>query len=237
MSWFYPKPVDRPIRLPRQFPKRGVPSFIGEADQVLNLLQHHGARDVVRDYSGYRNHGLLVGGARWVDGPWGWAIEYPGLAGNKIEVPDDPSLRGMATLTVEMWLYLNQFGVIQNLLSAGEPTINYQLYIEISNRVTLGVRTVGWVTSTTVTALVAGWYFIQGVYDGANIQVYLNNVADGAPGIQAGNATNNVGPTRIGSRNGVNLMGISAFPRIYAAALSASQRTQHYETMRSLFGV
>ena len=241
MSWFYPKPVDLPIRLPRQLPKRGIPSFIGEADQVLNLLQHHGAGTTIRDYSGYGNHGVTSGGARWVDGPWGWAIEYPGLAGNRIQIPDNPSLRGMAKVTVELWLYLNQFNVVQNLLSVGEPAapINYQLYIDGTNRPGFGVLTGGgWQVALGFSALGVGWNLLQGVYDGASVQIYLNTVADdGTPPAQAGNVTNNAGFTRIGTRNGANLRGIIAFPRIYATALTATQRTRHYEPIRSIFGV
>jgi hypothetical protein len=105
LSWFNPPPFDAPIVYPRETPKTVVPSYIGDTGQVLNLLYHEGAGNIVKDYSPYKNHGTIYG-ASWVDGPWGWALSFKG--NNYVIVPYSNSLNIYDTkkVTVEMWVYV-----------------------------------------------------------------------------------------------------------------------------------
>jgi len=76
-----------PRRLPRRVPKRVVPSYIGEADLLVDLLMHKGAGDVVRDYSGEENHGDIHG-AEWTDKKAAtWGLDFNGST-DWVDLPD-----------------------------------------------------------------------------------------------------------------------------------------------------
>jgi len=101
-AWFNPEPKIEPVRLPRQIPKRVVPSYIGEQNLVGNYLIYLGGGDSARDYSGRGNHGSFVGSPEWLDGFFGWSLDFPGTDG--VEIPDDPSLRITGDLTIHSWV-------------------------------------------------------------------------------------------------------------------------------------
>jgi len=88
-SWYEPQPVDAPAKYPRRIPKRGVPSYIGEANQVLDLLMHKGGGGTVKDHSGEENHGTIYG-AEWTDEDLAsWALRFNGVD-NHVLIPDLP---------------------------------------------------------------------------------------------------------------------------------------------------
>jgi len=103
-----PLPPDLELVKPRQLPKRIVPSFVGEQGQVLNLLMREGSGNIVRDYSGFNNHGQLFGGVKWTDeGIATWALEFNGIDGRVI-VPhkDVLNIAPGNKITIEIWAYL-----------------------------------------------------------------------------------------------------------------------------------
>jgi len=101
LSWYTPEPVDAPLRLPRRVPKRVVPSYIGESEQVLNMLIYRGAGDVARDYSDHGNHGNIKG-PTWIDGPYGWALSFDG-DDDWVDLGDPASLEPTDYMTVLFW--------------------------------------------------------------------------------------------------------------------------------------
>jgi len=98
-DWYNPAPPDAPLRNPRRTPKRVVPSYIGESGQVGNWLFYMGAGDKLYDFSGEGNHGDLINDPEWVDGSYGWALDFDGA--------DDyvvfPSLSTFSEFTVIVW--------------------------------------------------------------------------------------------------------------------------------------
>jgi len=80
MRMFDPEPELSMKRVPRQVPKKVVPSLIGEPDLARLYLFHLGAGDVLRDYSGNGDHGSITE-AEWADGPHGWGLDF-------VETPD-----------------------------------------------------------------------------------------------------------------------------------------------------
>lgn len=74
------------MRVPRQVPKKVVPSFIGKSGQVANWLFYNGAGNVLYDFSGGKNHGD-INGPKWVDGSYGWALDFDG-ADDYVGFPD-----------------------------------------------------------------------------------------------------------------------------------------------------
>lgn len=244
MSWFNPQPADKPIRLPRQIPKRVVPSFIGESGQVLNLLMHHGAGTVVRDYSPYRNNGSFgpaPANPVWVDGSFGWALNFS--VNDYIQVVDNVALRGMSALTILLWMNLTVLKDFNFLIARRKYNTGYSLYVEASGLINFDVLTgVNKEAKTPVGAAVVGiWQHIVGVYNGINLQIYVNSVASGAPLAQAGNCNNTAGVVTIGNQDDllVNyfLNGITALPRIYNRALSQPEISDHFESTRTIYGV
>ena len=79
---------------------------IGEAafrdDLVLYFPFDEGNGDTVEDKSGKGNNGIIQGGADWVDGVSGKALEFNG-EDSFVEVPDDDSLNPAAG-TVTFWV-------------------------------------------------------------------------------------------------------------------------------------
>ena len=79
---------------------------------VLELKMDEGEGVVVRDSSGYGNHGDLKPGPApnyptWVDGKFGKALSFDGVD-DYVEVPDSPSIRSWPDgVTVEIWAKSN----------------------------------------------------------------------------------------------------------------------------------
>lgn len=241
MSWLNPLPPDLPIRLPRQRPRCIVPSFIGENGQVLNLLVHHGAGSVVRDYSGYRNHGNIIG-ATWRDGAYGWALDLNGTS-NYISVPSTPSLRP-TRISLELWLTVNAMPTPICVVDPDQDSfltgicfaIRYNLagyYITLGNVVADGY------TAFVITAGI--FYHFVFTYDGVNVGTYINGSLQSTfPIVAAPNINWSTNPIHIGARGippWLYLRGLIALVRIYNRALSPPEIQNHYQTTRGLFGV
>lgn len=68
-------------------------------DVVAWYTFEEGQGDVLRDHSGNGNHGKIPGGAKWVKGPWGTALEFDG----KDDYVDFRAAGDTAALTVSDW--------------------------------------------------------------------------------------------------------------------------------------
>jgi hypothetical protein len=240
LSWFNPPPFDAPIRYPRQVPKAVVPSFIGEAGQVLNLLCHHGSGDVVRDYSSYGNHGRIYG-AQWIDGMYGWALYFNGTSAY-VQVPDSPGLRLTGGGTIEVWVDLATLAQpydYPGVLFKWDWVNGWKLtYSRPSNTFALERRNAGTAENinTAKNNYVAGqFYQIIFVDDPVanRLTSYINGVLD-----------NQISRTMsIGSYTGSlylsygdYLNGLEALIRIYSRPFSAEEARYHFESTRSIFG-
>ena len=241
LSWFNPPPFNAPIVYPRQIPKVVVPSFIGESGQVLNLLMHHGAGNIVRDYSGFNNHGRIYD-AVWRDGSYGWALYFNGTSAY-VEVPDSASLRLTGDMTVELWF--NIFDYAQRSPLVAKWTGEYFLFIyegsgEISfYRFGSDMNYYNLVRHGEVGT--HKWNYVAAVSSGTKLYLYFND----EPRIEAdwyGEAKSTTQPVQIAHRPDVavgeqHFHGLIAFGRIYSRPLSAKEIRYHFESTRAIFGV
>ncbi len=72
-------------------------------NQVLYLPFDEGKGSVVEDRSEKGNNGVIHGGAKWVDGKFGKALEFNGTD-SFVEIQDDDSLNPADGLTVAAWV-------------------------------------------------------------------------------------------------------------------------------------
>jgi hypothetical protein len=245
LSWFNPPPFDEPIRYPRQIPKAVVTSFIGESGQVLNLLMHHGAGDVVIDYSPYRNNGKIYG-ASWVDGSWGWALGFDGVNGNVVVVPHSPSLSPLSSLTLGVWVCPDR----SQPQTAG-MLINkyYNYHLEILNdghfRIFFYNGKEWQATTSPITIPDRTWSCIVAMFkpsgDDTLVELYLNgglvisSVRTGRPVEYKGNLTiGSHDPSRPIDKREL-YKGLIALPCIYNIYKGADFAKRYYEATKPLF--
>jgi len=240
LSWFNPPPFDAPIRYPRQIPKAVVPSFIGEAGQVLNLLMHEGAGNVVKDYSGFNRHGRIYD-AVWVDGKWGWCLSFNGTSAY-VALPS-PILS--PPWTILAWIKHPATTVIREIYSEGNSTTNtpikhfhitsggYLYYYERADD--------GSANASIQASYIANdvWHLVGAVNDEANVYLYVDGVLRATGAYTARPVTvdmANIG--RLGRMTpGYYFNGLIALPTIYGVAKDAGFIRKVFESQRVLFGV
>lgn len=74
-------------------------------DCVVMLYFNEGAGDVAKDVSGKDNNGKIHGGAKWVNGKFGKALELDG-SDDYVEIPHDDSLWVGEEHTIALWYKL-----------------------------------------------------------------------------------------------------------------------------------
>jgi hypothetical protein len=135
------------------------------------------------------NSGTLVGGVTFVPGRVGQAFSFNGSSG-AVTVPDAPALRCTNALTVEAWVYPNSSGAAAGILvkwfgngnqfsysTALEN--NGKAYILVSKNGVANVADVDYkVVYSTNSVPLNQWTHFAGVYDGAQLKVYLNGVLE-----------------------------------------------------------
>jgi len=241
MSWFNPPPFDAPIRYPKQIPKAMVPSLIGEAGQVLNLLMHEGAGNVVKDYSGLGNHGTIYG-ATWIDGEWGWALFFNGVSAY-VNVADIPH---SDTITVEAWFNPTADAISKTyayIVTKRAEDMEWQLLLA-SGAVYWQIWQSGgpWVGGTfTDTLSPDTWYHFAGVADGSYVRGYLNGVEVGTPFAYDGTIYDASALVVVGQDNVLTanryFNGVIGVVRVYDRPLTPEEIRYHYESTKALFGV
>lgn len=240
LSWFNPLPFDAPITYPRQIPKVVVPSFIGEAGQVLNLLMHHGAGTIVRDYSGYGNGGAFIVPPGWVDGSWGWALRFNGLT-NYVRVPHSASLNVSTGITAEAWIRLTALGTgVHKYILSKNYAVAYTFYIAPDDtvRCILNGLTDPYPSGAPAPIADFKWHYAGVAYDGAFIDTYLDGVRQ-IHDDSTGNIGSGVGPLIVGLRDDLvqGFLGDIALLRLYNVHKGDAYMAKSYERTRAIFGV
>ena len=245
MSWFNPPPFDPSIVPPKTPPKIVVPSFIKEDGQILNLLTHHGAGNVIRDYSGFANHGVFAAPPQdpvWIDGPYGWALGYNG--NQYVNCGDAASLRVVGDITVEIWSMIPPTIAVGPLITKYDfgGDSGWQLFHNPASQIIFGGRDGTGVFVQSGPGPVIDddiWHFIVGQREGTvwrvitdmgiPIQVNVGTAGDiSAPGINL----------ESGRSLGVNyIIGTQTLSRVYNRNLSIPELTRHFESTRPIFGV
>jgi len=247
VSWFNPRPKRSPIRRPRRIPKVVVPSFIGEPNQVLNMLTNYTKGGThVHDHSSEKNHGIMRNFADpygWVDGQFGWAIYLDG-SDDFIEVPDDASLRfgSAGDFTLEAWVRTGVEAVQDLMTKADGAAPFYRMHLTSGGDLRAGVN------DGTNVAFASGGYVSDDAWhhvmftadrDGNGI-TYLDGSSTDTVDISAVGDIDQAVPLTIGAFSTVPdypLDGYMALPRIYAEVKTAEFAERSFERTRGIFGV
>jgi len=244
---YSPPPRREMLRLPRQVPKRTVPSYIGEPGQVLNMLMNYTKGDThVHDHSPYGNHGVMHNFTPpdgWVDGSYGWALDFDG-SDDTVEIPDDPSLDITGEITVEMWVHPDTPSENEGYCSKGLPggSTPYQLADDAEGPL-FRIKDSGgtqYQARRGAAHLSVGWHHMVGVYDLSDLILYLegtkavtNSIGDVTP-----LATNDLS-FYIGGYYSTDYLddGTIKLVRIYDRALADTEVSDRFESTRGIFGV
>jgi len=210
---------------------------------VLYLPGYPGSGSSIKDFSGSGNHGT-ISGATWVRLPSGlWCLSFDGVddyvnLGNPISL----QITGKE-IAVELWgkpITMIGGDAWRTVFMKGDYTfLGLRIYRDLSG-LTFCIRS-GDTSYTAVypTALTSGqWYHIAGVYNGANVKIYVNG-AETVGGALTGNIDSIAEDWCIGALSNLgrwcNITVDGAC--IYNRAVSATKIAQHYQQERHLFGV
>ena len=173
--------------------------------------------------------GTLNGGATWVPGQQGTALEFDGSSGY-VEVPDTGTspLDITGGLTVALWVRPDALGGTQMLVSKDNA---YEFEFGRAGDSVYGLRANNGSQGTGSSPVVEGvWQHLAVTWDGTTVRYYKNGVADGSDPFPGPISTNgdNVG---LGARpsliaNGgptFHLAGAIDDVRVYSRGLSAAE--------------
>jgi len=237
---YSPEPKRKWSRVPRQTPPKIVPSHIGREGLVGNWLFYNGAGGKLYDFSGYGNHGDIIG-PKWVDGPYGWALNFDGVD-DYVNIPDDPSLDNPDTVTWLAWVYIDTlpFDTYRKVICRGDDTETMIIAgQQRGDTLYIQTRTGGtWGTSVNTGTLSAGtWYHIGLTWDNTTLRGYLNGSEYGSTTDAGLKSVSSV--LRIGEDSyqlGVNPWdGKIDDVRIYDRVLSENEIKSHYEATKPLY--
>ena len=151
---------------------------------VLLYTFETGAGQTVKDLSGNKNDGELMG-PKWGEGNPGGGLVFEGNGPRHfVEIPDSDSLDLVEGLTVEMWLYLEAWSTAGGTGATKE--LGYKVGPRSDKKVLIRMTTEAQAWGA---AVVAGktdmplkkWTHIAGTYDGKSGEgkIYINGDLDG----------------------------------------------------------
>jgi hypothetical protein len=204
---------------------------IAEAQDDPNLIgwwkMDETSGTIAVDSSGYGNDGTVVGGAQWVSGYIDGAMDLDG-DDDYVDCGYDPIFNTANEMTVAAWVTIRSVptawasvvakGEYSWRISNNNTERTYHFGITIwsaSNPSVNGVTAVG----------LDEWHHVAGVYDGANINLYLDGLLDSTVattspiGVNAANVLIGENPEAAGR----NWDGLIDDVRIYSRALSAAE--------------
>lgn len=248
LSWYNPPPFDAPIRYPRRIPPTLIKSYIGDPGCVLNLLIHEGSGGIIKDYSGYGNHGRLmpnypINAPRWTDENLaGWASSFDGVD-DYVQVPTSSSLQSPAVtnaLTIPVWLFLRSAPAVETYIVSHNNTF-YELVVPPTRNLRLylgdGVNTDGYASGYIIP--LNEWHRLSVTADGTNVRFYIDGLlVNTIAQVRALGVFNT--PLNIGIRSPPiwnYIDSIIAMLSIYNTALSPDRIKDQYESTRAMFGV
>lgn len=169
---------------------------------VFYLPFDEGKDDTAEDKSGNGNNGAIKGGAKWVDGKSGKALEFNG-ADSFVEVQHSDSLNLTAELTVAGWLNVHEKvqygGIIDKWEQAANSFKGYLLQSSTGYAAGMLVGSGGaYVAVRLEDAPLEEWIHIAMTWDGKTMTAYLNGKEYGAEDVVMQPAV--AGPMFIGKR-------------------------------------
>ena len=162
---------------------------------VLLYTFESGTGKTVKDLSGNKNDGELMG-PKWGEGNPGGGLVFGGNAPRDfVEIPDSESLDLVEGLTVEMWLYLEAWSTAGGTGATKETT--YKVGPRSDKKVLIRMTTDAQAWGAAVLAgktdmPLKKWVHMAGTYDGKSgeAKIYIDGVID-AEGKIDGNITPN----------------------------------------------
>ena len=145
-----------------------------------------GTGTLALDWSGYGNHGELLGDPQWVAGKIGGALEFDGT-GDILNCGNDSSLAIVEAVTMTAWTKVGALG-LDHKIGGNQDGANggYKMTVFSNNKVEFEIRDAG--NASTLNRDVAGgttletgtWYHLAGTYSQQEgyIRTYVNGVLD-----------------------------------------------------------
>ena len=165
----------------------GLASVAGAADPSLvgwwRFDETSGT--VAADSSGNGNDATLYGGPQWVTGTLGGAVQIDG-GDDYLEAAPSESLNVTGSaITLTAWVYFDDVSVVQIILAKvfnntihTSPYFSYGLHILSNGRgrcwLSLKSNAESFAMAPTGTVTAQRWHHMAGVYDGAQIRLYLD---------------------------------------------------------------
>jgi len=234
-----PEPKFQSKVQPRIQPKVMVPSYIKESGQIGNWLFYNGAGDKLYDFSGKKNHGDIIG-PKWIDGPYGWALEFDGVD-DRADVPSD-IVTGTSDITIIAWVKRHATGAFHGVCTHRDGGYRGEWIFTIQDTDLLrwAIYESAWQFDLTSTTTIAAdeWWHLAGVRSGSDGFLYVNGDQEdsGTGTIQSIDPTFT---TSIGHdvRSDYPLDGLIALVQMFDVAKSAGFIGEHFERTRAIFGV
>ena len=171
-------------------------SFAQDEHTVLLYTFETGAGNTVKDLSGNKNDGELMG-PKWGEGNPGGGLTFGGNGPRDfVEIPDSESLDLVEGLTVEMWVYLEAWSTAGGTGATKEtsykvgPRDNKKVLIRLTtDKQAWGAAVVHGKTELPLKK----WVHIAGTYDGKSGEgkIYIDGVLDGEGKIDGDIVPNN----------------------------------------------
>jgi hypothetical protein len=174
------------------------------------------------------NNGANAGAAAFAAGEVGAGFNLSGAANSYVQVPDSPTLAITGALTMDAWINASALGgrIIDKITASSSNGFLLDTY---SGNLRLDVG--GDTISSTATLTTGTWTHVAGVYDGANLTVYINGAQAATKTTSVTAAPTNTVPLRIGadSTGASRFSGIIDEARIYKSALTAADIMAIYQ--------
>jgi len=246
--WYSPKPKRLPIRFPGRKPVRTAPSMIEEDRIVLNMLMNYTRGRDVYDHSPYKNHGAIYG-AEWIEGSYGWGLDFVEAETDYVQVPDDPSLDITGEISILGWVKFRSIDANVQTLVAKRGAVGNRANYGINTNSASGDEDAldfyfydgGFRDNRYEAGFVAGdWYHFATTFDEAadEVKFYVNGSL-GNTVSQTNSLLTNDYPVSIGQNgeDGEWLDGQEAMLFILTRILSGDEVSEHFERTRGIFGV
>jgi len=196
-----------------------------KADTIVGVwLLDDGKGDTVTDSSGNGHDGKFVGNdIKWTDGKFEKALQFPGVGGNRVEIPHDDALT-LAEWTITAWVKQEPTGAwaIVMVKDPADGQQNYALDMNGDGRVFSEVTSGGNWSDCGSTTVVTDeeWHFLTASYDGKSLHVYVDGKHEKEQAFNKGDG--NTAPISIGDRmnSAQPINGIIDDVGLFSAALS-----------------
>ncbi|MBC8233521.1 LamG domain-containing protein [bacterium] len=175
-----------------------------KSDTIVGIwLMDGGKGDTVEDSSGNGHDGKFIGNdIKWADGKFEKALEFPGVGGNRVDIPHEDSLT-LAEWTITAWAKQKPTGGAWAVVLVKDPANGIQNYALDMNgdglvfsEVTAGGN---WSDCGSVTKVYdEEWHFLAASYDGKNLHVYVDGKHEKEQAFAK--ADDNTAPVTIGDR-------------------------------------